>query len=174
MATHEAHGGPGAICPACGGANARPVSEARAGKGAMRKDLLTRLAPGPEKSGDGWMHLLEGMVLTGIGVALAYTGKEQDKPLYLAGGIALAVLCFVGTIAVVRSDRRERTAESAGSGRAARVWDPAFYCYGCESVFCPGGVPWQGVLTPEQFKKFVWTEAGYADQLTGPAKEARL
>ncbi|GAA2277178.1 hypothetical protein GCM10010234_11500 [Streptomyces hawaiiensis] len=32
-------------------------------------------------------------------------------------------------------------------------------------MFCPGGAPWQGALTPEQFKKLVWTEAGYGDQL---------
>ncbi|NSC21436.1 hypothetical protein FM076_09545 [Streptomyces albus subsp. chlorinus] len=165
MATHETHGGLGAVCPACGGSGSRPVSEARSGKGALRKGLSSRLAKGPEKSGDGCVHFLEGMVLTGIGLALAWTGRQQDKPLCLVGGIALAVLCFAGTIAVVRGDRRERDAESAGEERASRVWDPAHYCYGCEAVFCPGGVPWEGVLTPERFREFVWTEGGYADQL---------
>ncbi|MBO8198851.1 hypothetical protein JW613_11110 [Streptomyces smyrnaeus] len=173
MARQSTGGGSGPICPGCGGTQTRPVAEAR-GKGGLRNDLLTRLAPGPQKAGDGCLHFLEGMVLTGIGVALAYAGTEQDKPLYLAGGVALALVCFLGTLAVVRGDRRERAAETAGAERAARVWDPAFYCHGCECVFCPGGVPWQGALTPEQFKKFVWTEAGYADQLTGPAKEASL
>ncbi|MGX9226834.1 hypothetical protein ACWV95_12035 [Streptomyces albus] len=125
MATPETHGGLGAVCPTCGGTAVRPVSEARYAKGSMRKDLTTRLAKGPEKGGDGCLHFLEGMVLTGIGVALAWTGHQQDKPLYLFGGIALAVLCFAGTLGVVRSDRRERAAEKAGDQRASRVWEPA-------------------------------------------------
>ncbi|MFF9554345.1 hypothetical protein ACF1DY_00720 [Streptomyces albus] len=165
MATPETHGGLGAVCPTCGGTAVRPVSEARYAKGSLRKDLTTRLAKGPEKGGDGCLHFLEGMVLTGIGVALAWTGHQQDKPLYLFGGMALAVLCFAGTLGVVRSDRRERAAEKAGEQRASRVWEPAHYCDGCETVFCPGGVPWSGTMTPEDFRRFVWTEGGYADQL---------
>ncbi|WP_406470290.1 hypothetical protein [Streptomyces sp. NBC_01615] len=162
----EAAGRPvGVVCPGCGGAEVRTVEQARGGKGAMREDLYSRLAPGPDKTGDGCMHFAEGMVLTGIGIALAYTGVHQDKPLYTIGGVLLALVCFAGTFAVVRGDGREKTAAEAGAPGAERLWRPARYCSGCASVFCPGGTPWQGVLTPEQFKKLVWTEAGYADQL---------
>lgn len=173
----EAAGGPtGVVCPGCGGTEVRAVEQARLGKGAMRDDLYGRLAPGPDKSGDGWMHFGEGMVLTGLGVVLAYMGVHQDKPLYMVGGVLLALVCFVGTIAVVRSDGREKAAAEAGAPRAERLWRPAQYCYGCTSVFCPGGTPWRGVLTPEQFKKLVWTEAGYADQLVvgDKAKEVEI
>ncbi|MFE7172423.1 hypothetical protein [Streptomyces sp. NPDC057616] len=131
----------------------------------MREGLYGRLAPGPDKSGDGLMYFAEGMVLTGIGIALAYTGVQQHKTLYLAGGVLFALVCFAGTIAVVRGDSREKAAAEAGASRAERLWRPALYCYACAGVFCPAGTPWQGFLTPEQFKKLVWTEAGYADQL---------
>ncbi|MFD7710217.1 hypothetical protein ACFV6E_38175 [Streptomyces sp. NPDC059785] len=170
-------GGPvGVVCPGCGTAGARTVGEARGGKGAMRQDLYGRLAPGPDKSGDGCVHALEGLVLTGIGTALAYTGVQQDKPLYTLGGAALALICLVGTFVVVRDDRREKAAAGAGSPRARHLWAPAHYCAGCGSVFCPGGTPWRGVLTPEQFKKLVWTEAGYAGQLAAgdKAKDAEV
>ncbi|MFJ6084336.1 hypothetical protein ACIQI8_23325 [Streptomyces sp. NPDC092369] len=142
----------------------------------MRGDLYGRLAPGPDKSGDGLTHFAEGMVLTGIGVALAYTGVHQSKPLYTVGGVLLALICFFGTIAVVRGDGREKSAAEAGAPRAKRLWEPARYCYGCASVFCPGDTPWRGVLAPEQFKKLVWTEAGYADQLVvgDKAKDAEI
>ncbi|WP_327718678.1 hypothetical protein OG381_27095 [Streptomyces sp. NBC_00490] len=164
------------VCPGCGSTEVATVSQARSGKGAMRDDLFGRLAPGPDKTGDGWVHFLEGMVLTGIGIALAYTGVQQDKPLYMGGGALLALVCFLGTFVVVRDDRREKAAAEAGIPRAERLWRPAHYCYGCTSVFCPGGTPWQGLLTPEQFKKLVWTEAGYADQLVvgDKAKDAEI
>ncbi|MEV7884236.1 hypothetical protein ACWD3I_37385 [Streptomyces sp. NPDC002817] len=76
----------------------------------------------------------------------------------------------------MRDDRREKAAAEAGLPRAERLWRPAHYCYGCTSVFCPGGTPWQGLLTPEQFKKLVWTEAGYGDQLVvgDKAKDAEV
>ncbi|MGW6318900.1 hypothetical protein [Streptomyces sp. NPDC055099] len=166
----------GVVCPGCGGGEVRTVEEARGGKGSMREGLHGRLEPGPDKTGDGCLHFVEGMLLTGLGVALAYTGVEEDKPLYTIGGVVLALVCFFGTFMVVRSDGREKSAEEAGEARAKRLWQPARYCYGCTSVFCPGGTPWQGVLTPEQFKKLVWTEAGYADQLQpgDKAKDAEL
>ncbi|GGS16032.1 hypothetical protein GCM10010252_64390 [Streptomyces aureoverticillatus] len=148
------------------------VREAVGGKGALRKELPSRLAKGPEKGGDGCLHFAEGMVLVGLALAWAYMGADQGKPLYVGGGIGLAVLLFVATLVVVRGDAREKAAERAGSGRADACWLPAHYCRGCESVFCPQGAPWQGLLTPEQFKKLVWSEAGYADQLA-PGDKAR-
>ncbi|QWB27344.1 MULTISPECIES: hypothetical protein [Streptomyces] len=173
----EAAGGPvRVVCPGCGGAEVRTVEQARGGKGALRDDLHGRLAPGPDKTGDGCMHFAEGMVLTGIGIALVFMGLQQDKPLYTIGGALLALVCFFGTFVVVRDDRREKDAAEAGNPRAERLWRPAYHCSDCSSVFCPGGTPWQGVLTPEQFKKLVWTEAGYADQLPAgdKAKDAEL
>ncbi|MFJ3338912.1 hypothetical protein [Streptomyces sp. NPDC086766] len=62
------------------------------------------------------LHLIEGMVLTGMGVALAATSVGQDKPLYTAGGVLLALVCSFGTFAVVRDDRREKAAAEAGAG----------------------------------------------------------
>ncbi|MFH8485031.1 hypothetical protein [Streptomyces longisporoflavus] len=176
METEKAGGPAGVVCPGCGGTEVRTVEQARRGKGAMRDDLFGRLAPGPDKGGDGCLHFIEGMALTALGGGLAYTGVQQDKPLYTLGGVALALICLLGTFVVVRSDGREKYAAEAGAARAERLWQPAHYCYGCTSVFCPGGTPWQGVLTPDQFKKLVWTEAGYADQLlTGDkAKDAEL
>ncbi|GGX18180.1 hypothetical protein [Streptomyces lomondensis] len=173
----EAAGGPVVVtCPRCGGTDVRTVEQARGGKGAMRDDLYGRLAPGPDKTGDGCMHFAEGMLLTGIGIALACVGVQQEKSLYTVGGAALALLCIIGTLVVVRSDGREKAAVEAGAARAERLWRPAHYCSGCASVFCPGGAPWRGALTPEQFKKFVWTEAGYADQLPAgdKAKGAKI
>lgn len=63
---------------------------------------------------------------------------------------------MVGAIAVVRGDGQEKAAVEAGEARADWLWRSAHYCYGCEAVFCPGGSPWRGMLTPEQFKKLVW------------------
>jgi hypothetical protein len=164
------------VCPKCGGGSARTVEKARGGKGAMRDDLYGRLAPGPDKTGDGCMHLAQGMALTGMSIVLADVGVQQDKPLYLLGGAALALLCLVGTFVVVRGDGREKAAAEAGSERAERLGRPAYHCPGCSSVFCPGDAPWRGTRTPEQFKQFVWAEAGYADQLLAGdrAKDAKI
>lgn len=94
----------------------------------------------------------------GVGAESQGPGEGADgKVPYTVGGALLALVCFFGTFAVVRGDRREKAAAEAGTPRAERLWRPAHYCYGCTSVFCPGD-------TPEQFKKLVWTEAGYGDQ----------
>ncbi|UNO43993.1 hypothetical protein KGS77_17780 [Streptomyces sp. MST-110588] len=141
------------------------VTAARVSKGAVRKNLASRLEKGPDKTGDGCLHFIEGMVMTAAAIAFAVWGKGEGKPLYLYGGAALAVLCFFGTIAVVRGEKREKEAAAAGEPRADELYRPARYCHGCDRVFCPDGTPWQGLLTPEQFKKMVWTEAGYASHL---------
>jgi hypothetical protein len=133
----------------------------------MRDGLSDRLArtPGVASRFDGCLHFVEGMVMVGVGAALAYSGIDNGKPLYAVGGSLLAVLLFVGTIVVVRGESRERSLVEAGEPRADALWRSAYYCPGCASVFCAAGTPWQGLLTPEQFKKLVWTEAGYAKQL---------
>ncbi|MFC3574665.1 hypothetical protein ACFOZ0_15555 [Streptomyces yaanensis] len=155
------------ICPGCGAAGARPVPEICADHASMRDGLADRLARSPDAPTrlDRGLHFVEGMLMVGVGVALAYEGIRYDKALYTVGGSLLAVLLFVGTIVVVRGEGRERAFVTAGEPRADALWRSAYYCPGCASVFCPGGTPWQGLLTPEQFKKFVWTEAGYGKRL---------
>ncbi|MCW7942520.1 hypothetical protein AAW14_10770 [Streptomyces hygroscopicus] len=176
MATESAPGAVEVICPGCGSAGARTVPEVSVDHTAMRDGLSDRLAPSPGAPSrfDGCVHFVEGMLMAGIGVALAYSGIDNDKPLYTIGGSLLAVLLFVGTIVVVRGEGRERARVEAGESRADALWRSAYYCSGCASVFCPGGTPWQGLLTPEQFKKFMWTEAGYGKQLEEQFKDVDL
>ncbi|MGW6268902.1 hypothetical protein [Streptomyces sp. NPDC055060] len=155
----------------------RTVEQAHSGKGAISKSLGTRLARGPEKGGDGCLHFAEGLVISLVcGGGLAYMGIEKDNPLYLAGGVVLGLLLFAATLAVVRQDGREKDAETSGETLADEFWRPAHYCYGCEGVFCPGDTPWQGVLTPEQFKKLVWCQGRYDRQLQpgDKAKDAQI
>ncbi|MDX2826361.1 hypothetical protein PV416_36155, partial [Streptomyces ipomoeae] len=153
------------VCPGCGatGPSVRTVAETCADPEARRGGLVDRLAkaPGVHSGSDSVLHFLEGMVLSGIGVGLAYSGVQNDKPLYTIGGSILAVLLFVGTLAVIRDERRERNIVASGRARAEGLWSPAYHCSSCDSVFYPGGSPWPGPLTPEQFKKYVWTEAGF-------------
>ncbi|UUU30123.1 hypothetical protein JIX56_09605 [Streptomyces sp. CA-210063] len=167
-----------AVCPGCGGTGpaVRTVADACADPESRRGGLTDRLArsPGVHDGSDSLVHFLEGMVMAGIGAGLAYSGVQNDKPLYTIGGSLLAVLLFVGTIVVVRGERRERKAVVAGEAHAERLWRPAHHCSSCGSVFYPGGSPWPGPLTPEQFKKYVWTEAGYGKQLDTKVKGVSL
>ncbi|MEU6098859.1 hypothetical protein [Streptomyces sp. NPDC047079] len=176
MATESARGAVEVICPGCASARARAVPEVCADHAARREGLADRLAraPGVPSRFDSCLHFVEGMLMAGVGVALAYGGVDGDKPLYTVGGSLLAVLVFVGTIVVVRGEGRERALVAAGAPRADTLWRSAYHCPGCASVFCPGGAPWQGRLTPEQFKKLVWTEAGYGKQLEERFTDVRL
>ncbi|MGR6973428.1 hypothetical protein ACU639_28200 [Streptomyces cynarae] len=166
----ETESAPGAVevkCPGCGSAAARAVPEVCADHASMREGLADRLARSPDAPSrfDSCVHFLEGMLMVGVGAALACSGVAHHQPLYTAGGSLLAILLLVGTVVVVRGEARERAFVTAGEARAEALWRPAYHCAGCASVFCPGGTPWHGLLTPEQFKKFVWTEAGYDKQL---------
>ncbi|MGW0707170.1 hypothetical protein ACWD4G_14630 [Streptomyces sp. NPDC002643] len=154
----------------------RSVPDTCADPESRRSGLTDRLlkSPGAHAASDSVTHFLEGMVLTGIGVYFAYSGVQNDKPAYTIGGSLLAVVLFIGTLAVIRGERRERDVVKAGRERADRLWRPAHHCSSCGSVFYPGGSPWPGPLTPEQFKKYVWTEAGYGDQLDKKAKDVAL
>ncbi|MGW1993766.1 hypothetical protein [Embleya sp. NPDC001921] len=172
MANHEAAQPTGVRCPNCGGSEARSVENALSAKGASRKNLHDRLAKGPNTSGDGCLHFVEGMVMVAMAIGFAYTGVANDKPLYTIGGAVVAVLLFVGTIAVVRGDRHDKDSESAGEARADPMWKPAHYCPACEAVFCPGDTPWRGTLAPEQFKRLVWRSAGY-EHLLAPGDKAK-
>ncbi|MET7854794.1 hypothetical protein ABZV51_20120 [Streptomyces avermitilis] len=176
MPTESAHGPVGVICPSCGESAVRAVEETCADEASVRDGLSDRLAkaPGVTSGFDSGLHFVEGMLMVGVGAALAYSGVDNDKPLYTIGGALLAVLLFVGTILVVRGEARERDVVNAGEHRAGRLWRPAHYCSGCASVFCPGGSPWEGLLTPEQFQKYVWTEAGYGKQLDPAVSDLEL
>jgi hypothetical protein len=107
------------------------------------------------------------MVLAGIGAGLAYSGVQNDKPLYTAGGAVLAVLLFAGTLWVIRGEARERATVTAGGPRADALWRPARHCASCDSVFYPTGSPWPVPLTTDQFRKYVWTEAGFERYMEG-------
>ncbi|MFI6333587.1 hypothetical protein [Streptomyces sp. NPDC050535] len=190
MANEAAQGAVGVVCPGCGGSSVRTVERTCAEERAGEKDdwrtggkpqrgsLSDRLAasPGATDTFDSFLHFVEGLVIAGLGLGLAYTGTQQDKPLYTVGGVLWAVLLFVATISVIRGEARERDVVNVGEPRAQRMWRAAYYCSGCESVCCPDGSEWQGVLTPEQFKKLMWTKAGYADRLLhdDKAKEATV
>ncbi|MER6015032.1 hypothetical protein [Streptomyces bluensis] len=165
-----------AKCPGCEGTEVRSVQETRADPASLRDGLSDRLAsePGVASRGDSWLHCVEGALMTGVGAGLAYSGVQGDKPLYTIGGSLLAVLLLVGTAAVIRGEARERRVVAAGRARAEELSRSASYCPGCASVFYADGTPWQGVLTPEQYQKYVWTEAGYGTRLDAAAKDVAL
>jgi hypothetical protein len=120
------------------------------------------------------LHAAEGLIMAGVGAALAGSGVTGGALLHTVGGTLLALLALAGTAAVVRDETRGRAAVAAGEARADHLWQPAYHCPGCASVFCPGGEPWQGLLTPEQFRKLVWTEAGYGEELEEEAGTATV
>ncbi|GAA3786074.1 hypothetical protein ACFS5L_38115 [Streptomyces phyllanthi] len=164
-------------CPGCGdSAAARAVPEICADPASVPDGLADRLARQPDAAsrGDSWLHFAEGLLMAGVGAALAYSGIQSDEPLYTIGGSLLAVLLFAGTVLVVRGEARGRRVVEAGEERASELWRPASYCSACGTVFFPGGDPWEGPLTPEQFQKFVWTEAGYGKHLDTELKDVAL
>ncbi|MFM9594567.1 hypothetical protein ACKI1J_31140 [Streptomyces scabiei] len=165
-------------CPHCGasGPTVRTVPDACADPDSRRSGLSDRLAkaPGAHSRFDSFTHFLEGMVLAGIGAGLAYSGVQNDKPLYTAGGAVLAVLLFAGTLWVIRGEARERAAVTAGGPRADALWRPARHCASCDRVFYPTGSPWPVPLTTDQFRKYVWTEAGFERHLEGRLASVEL
>lgn len=182
MSTEKSEGsGPApvaAVCPGCGasGPSVRTVPDACADPRSPRSGLSDRLAkaPGTQAKSDSVMHFLEGTVLAGVGAGLAHSGVQNDKPLYTIGGSILAVLLFVGTLFVIRGESRDRAVVAAGKERADRLWRPAHHCASCESVFYPTGSPWPGPLTTDQFRKYVWTEAGYDKHIEERLRKVEL
>ncbi|MFJ7046549.1 hypothetical protein ACIQVC_24510 [Streptomyces sp. NPDC101112] len=167
-----------AVCPGCGGSgpSVRTVAETCADPESRTGGLTDRLArsPGVPSRFDTVLHFIEGMILVAMGAYLARSGLQNDKPVYTIAGCLLAVALFVGTLAVVRGELRERKAVLRGEPRAELLWRPAHHCSACGAVFYPAGTPWQGALTPEQFQKYVWTEAGYGRQLDKKVKDVAL
>ncbi|MBZ3904662.1 hypothetical protein J8M51_23840 [Streptomyces scabiei] len=154
----------------------RTVPDACAAPDSPGSGLSDRLAkaPGTESRFDSVMHFLEGMVLTGVCAGLAQHGVQGGKPLFTIGGSVLAVLLFFGTLWVIRGEARERATVTAGRPRVEALWNPAHHCASCDSVFYPSGSPWPGPLTTDQFRKFVWTEAGFHKQLDEKLKQLEL
>ncbi|GAA4930598.1 hypothetical protein GCM10023237_60790 [Streptomyces coeruleoprunus] len=147
------------------------MAEARSDGRGRRDDLATRLAPAPEHSGDGCVHFVEGMVIAFVaGAAGKYFADDRGLPWLTAVGAVVAVLIVVGTIALLRSETRDARRVRAGAPQAAALTAGARYCYTCRGVFHSSGGPWQGLLTPEQFRRHVWTAAGYGDLLDAKAK----
>ncbi|MER6154715.1 hypothetical protein ABT147_04130 [Streptomyces sp. NPDC001868] len=168
----------GVVCPGCGasGPAVRTVPDACADPDSPGSGLSDRLAksPGADSAFDSVLHFLEGMVLTGVCAGLAQHGVQDDNLLFTVGGAVLAVLLFVGTFWVIRGESRERATVKAGRPRAEALWTPAHYCASCESVFYPTGSPWPGPLTTDQFRKYVWTEAGFTEQLDEKLRQLEL
>ncbi|GAA2247162.1 hypothetical protein GCM10010145_12850 [Streptomyces ruber] len=175
MQSDEAPRPVGVTCPGCGGSGpaVRAVPDVCADPEARRDGLADRLTQGPglTSRSDTVVHTIEGLLLVFVGAALAHSGIRSGEPLYTVGGSVLAVLMLAVTAGVVRSEIRERRVQ-AGRPRADALWRAASHCSGCGAVFFPGGVPRSRPLTPEQFRKYVWTEAGYGDQLDERARDA--
>lgn len=80
---------------------------------------------------------------------------------------------MVGTVAVIRSEGKDKRRVEAGAGRAAEAAAGARFCSACDAVFfAPQGGPWEGVASPERFRHHVWTAGGYGDKLDEKAKAA--
>ncbi|MCJ0874089.1 hypothetical protein [Streptomyces sp. AP-93] len=165
MTNGEANGP--VVCPGCGTGENVPVADVQRGK-----DLI-RLALAPNKTGDGCMNFIEGAVIAGLAAgAGAYYADDRGRPWLVPVGIVAALLVMVGTIAVIRSEGRDKRRVEAGAARAVEAAGGARYCSPCEGVFFPSGGPWQGVATPERFRHHVWTAGGYGDQLDEKTKAA--
>ncbi|MFI5764693.1 MrpF/PhaF family protein [Streptomyces sp. NPDC051563] len=162
----EAHGGP-VMCPGCGTGDTVPVAEVRRGKDQIR------LALAPNTTGDGCANFVEGTVIAGlVACGGAYYADDRGWPWLLPAGIVAALLVMVGTVAVIRSEGKDKRRVRAGADRAAGAAAGARFCSECDGVFFPSGGPWAGVATPERFRHHVWTAGGYGDQLDEKAKAA--
>ncbi|MFE7547988.1 hypothetical protein [Streptomyces gardneri] len=73
------------------------------------------------------------------GAAGKYYADDRGWPWLTAVGAIVAVLLFVGTIAIVRSESRDaRTARAAVDGAAADGSVPTHYCTACGQASSPG------------------------------------
>ncbi|TDC24239.1 hypothetical protein E1265_10375 [Streptomyces sp. 8K308] len=162
------------VCPGCRTWENVPVAEARVDKRGRSERLSTRLAIAPASGGDWFIHSVEGVLIAVVaGSAGAYYAEERDLPWLTAVGAVAAVLILVATFAIIRDEVRDDRRVRAGRPRAEALSAGARYCYQCRGVFYPGS-GWPGVMTPEQFRHYVWTGAGYGGQLDGKAQQAGL
>ncbi|REK84329.1 hypothetical protein DY245_43765 [Streptomyces inhibens] len=138
------------------------MGEARTDRGERREDLTIKLASAPKDTGNGCIHVVEGIVLALVaGLAGKYFADERDLPWLTAVGVVVAVLIVVATIAIVRGETRDARRAQDGAARAAALTAEARFCYTCQGVFYPSGYPSPGIVTPEQFRQHVRTAAGH-------------
>ncbi|MFF9066180.1 hypothetical protein ACF09E_12570 [Streptomyces sp. NPDC014891] len=92
---------------------------------------MTTVADATDSS--GCMHFAEGTVIALMaGAAGAYYADEWGRPWLTAVGAVVALLLFVGTIAVVRSGNRDaRTARAAADRATAVGTEATHYCAAC-------------------------------------------
>jgi hypothetical protein len=141
-------------CPGCSTRENVSVAEARTGRGERREDLTVKLASAPKDSGNGCMHVVEGIMLALVaGLAGKYFADERDLPWLTAAGVVVAVLIVVATIAIVRGESRDARRAQDEAGRVAALTAEARFCYPCQGVFYPSGHPSPGIVTPEQFRQ---------------------
>ncbi|MBZ4323781.1 hypothetical protein [Streptomyces huiliensis] len=174
--THEE--GDGAVpCPHCATTDNAPVAEARTDKRGYRVGLPNKLAPAPDHDAvvDGCAHFAEGLVLAGLaGFAADHFADKWGLPRSEVIGGIVAALMVVGLIFFLRSENRDARRVRAGRDRAAELTGDARYCFPCGGVFHPSGTPWQGLVTPDQYRRHVWTGAGYGDLLDGKGQAAPM
>ncbi|MFG2334260.1 hypothetical protein ACGFMM_32305 [Streptomyces sp. NPDC048604] len=86
------------------------------------------------------MHFAEGTVIAFVaGAAGKYYADERGWPWLTAVGAVVAVLLFVGTIAIVRSENRDARKARAAVDRAAEAGTAAtHYCAACGEASSPG------------------------------------
>ncbi|MFD0141495.1 MULTISPECIES: hypothetical protein [unclassified Streptomyces] len=107
------------VCPRCGATGTVAVADAT------------------ETS--GCMHFAEGTVIALMaGAAGKYYADDRGWPWLAAVGAVVAVLLFVGTIAVVRSENRDARRARAAVDRAAAAGTVAsHYCPTCGEASSP-------------------------------------
>ncbi|MFE7723282.1 hypothetical protein ACFU44_30100 [Nocardia rhizosphaerihabitans] len=128
----------------------------------------------------GGRHALLGLVLSlffVVMLAASCVAFAQDPPqgnsfqvlVSLIGLFLFPILLAIPIYALIsgafkRARRQARV--HAGSSRAYGLWQNAYYCHRCGTVFWPlpaaPGVPHRVALTPNQFRWHVWSAGGYA------------
>ncbi|MER7955803.1 hypothetical protein [Streptomyces sp. NPDC096030] len=108
------------VCPRCGAAGTVAVTDAT--------------------ESSGCMHFAEGTVIALMaGAAGKYYADDRGWPWLAAVGAVIAVLIFVGTIAIVRSENRDARRARAAVDRAAAAGTAAsHYCATCGEASSPG------------------------------------
>ncbi|MGW5439646.1 hypothetical protein [Nocardia asteroides] len=141
--------------------------------------MATSLAWRPNLPAGG-RHALLGLVLSfffAIMLAASCVAFAQDPPhgnplqilVSLIGLFLFPILLAIPIYALVSGAfkrARKQAKINAGSSRAYGLWQNAYYCHRCGTVFWPLptalGVPHRVALTPNQFRWHVWSAGGYA------------
>jgi hypothetical protein len=94
------------------------------------------------------------------------TALAPDRPMQMILGGLTVLTVLLGVWAAVYLARMRRVFK--GSETARQLWDPAWYCYGCETV--SGSWPGGAALSLEDFRELVWTRGGYGHLHRRPAR----